>query len=189
MDVNIVTCRGYCVTNKTGSGLDIDTLCTVLGTTGNYSTIADLHTLQLTVTHALGFSVFTSRILATDLWQSHCNFNSHMKSPFHSLIPLFLFLLYRLRLPSPVLDPILDKKALKRSYLSRYNHSKRTMKTTQPFCCREGSFTDPLLDALLLRAYAPEEIFTDPLPSNGAIRHNMYFWNVLKLKKYLRQWL
>jgi hypothetical protein len=45
----------------------IDTLFTQLGTTGNYSAIADLHTLQFTVTHALGFSVFTSRILATDL--------------------------------------------------------------------------------------------------------------------------
>jgi hypothetical protein len=32
-----------------------------------YSAIAVLHTLQFTVTHALGFSVFTSRILATDL--------------------------------------------------------------------------------------------------------------------------
>jgi hypothetical protein len=45
----------------------IDTLYTVLGTTENYSAIADLYTLQFTVTHALGFSVFTSRILATDL--------------------------------------------------------------------------------------------------------------------------
>jgi hypothetical protein len=45
----------------------IDTLFTQLGTTGNYSAIADLHTLQFTVTHALGFSVFISRILATDL--------------------------------------------------------------------------------------------------------------------------
>jgi hypothetical protein len=31
-----------------------------------YSAIADLHTLQFTVTQTLGFSVFTSRILATD---------------------------------------------------------------------------------------------------------------------------
>jgi hypothetical protein len=53
-----------------------------LGTTGNYSAIAILHTLQFTVTHALGFSVFTSRILATDLSQSHSNFNSHMESSF-----------------------------------------------------------------------------------------------------------
>jgi hypothetical protein len=41
---------------------------------------------QFTVTHALGFSVFTSRILATDLSQSPCHFKSHMKSS-HSLIP------------------------------------------------------------------------------------------------------
>jgi hypothetical protein len=44
----------------------IDTLYTVLGTTTN-TAIADLHTLQFTVTPALWFSVFTSRILATDL--------------------------------------------------------------------------------------------------------------------------
>jgi hypothetical protein len=45
----------------------IDTLYTVLGTTGNYSTITDLHTLQFTVTHTQGFSVFTSCIQAVDL--------------------------------------------------------------------------------------------------------------------------
>jgi hypothetical protein len=32
-----------------------------------YNAIADLHTLQFTVTHTLVFSVFTSRILAMDL--------------------------------------------------------------------------------------------------------------------------
>jgi hypothetical protein len=32
-----------------------------------YSAIADLHNLQFTVEHALGFSVFISRVLATDL--------------------------------------------------------------------------------------------------------------------------
>jgi hypothetical protein len=32
-----------------------------------YSAIADLHTFHFTVAHALGFSVFTSRFLATDL--------------------------------------------------------------------------------------------------------------------------
>jgi hypothetical protein len=32
-----------------------------------YSANADLHTLQFAVTHTLGFSVFISRILATDL--------------------------------------------------------------------------------------------------------------------------
>jgi hypothetical protein len=65
----------------------IDTLFTQLGTTGNYTAIANLHTLQFTVTYALGSSVFTSRILVTDLSQSHCHFKSHMKSSFHRLIP------------------------------------------------------------------------------------------------------
>jgi hypothetical protein len=58
-----------------------DTLYTVLGTTGNNSAIADLHTLQFTVTHALGFSVFTSRILVTDfnkrIIPAHCNYSTH----------------------------------------------------------------------------------------------------------------
>jgi hypothetical protein len=44
----------------------IDTLFTQLGTTGNYSVTTDLYALQFKVTHALGFSVFISRILATD---------------------------------------------------------------------------------------------------------------------------
>jgi hypothetical protein len=84
----------------------IDTLYTVLGTRGNYSAIADLHTLQFNVTHALGFSVFISRILATDLSESHCHFKSHMECSFHSLIPFLPFFLNHLRLPSPELDPI-----------------------------------------------------------------------------------
>jgi hypothetical protein len=58
--------RGLFVTYKTGFGF-IDTLLTQLGTTGNYSAIADIHTLQFKVTHALGFSDFSSRILAKDL--------------------------------------------------------------------------------------------------------------------------
>jgi hypothetical protein len=81
-----------CVTYKTGFELDDWICCTLfthtqLGTTGNYSAIAILHTLQFTVTHTLGFAVFTSPILATDLSQSH--FKSHMKSSTHSLIPFF----------------------------------------------------------------------------------------------------
>jgi hypothetical protein len=45
----------------------LDTLFTQLGTTNNYSAVADLHTLQFTITPALGFSIFISRILATDV--------------------------------------------------------------------------------------------------------------------------
>jgi hypothetical protein len=66
-------------------------LCT--HTTGDYrqySAIAVLHTFQLSVTHALGFPVLTSRILATDFEQSHCRFKSQMKSSCHSPITFLL---------------------------------------------------------------------------------------------------
>jgi hypothetical protein len=53
---------------------------TQFGTTGNYNVIVILHTFQFTVTYALGFSDFTSRIPATDISQSSCNLKSHMKS-------------------------------------------------------------------------------------------------------------
>jgi hypothetical protein len=70
---------------------------TQFGNTGNYSAIAILHTFQFTVTHALGYSVVTSRILATDLIQSHCNFKSHVESSLYRLIPFLPFL----QLPIP----------------------------------------------------------------------------------------
>jgi hypothetical protein len=49
------------------------------------------HTLLFTVTHAIEFSVVTSRILATDFSQSHCHFKLHVKSSCHSLIRLLPF--------------------------------------------------------------------------------------------------
>jgi hypothetical protein len=61
---------GECVTYRRGVELMIGfiyTLYTQLWTTDNYSAIADVHTLHFTVTHALRLSIFTSRILATDL--------------------------------------------------------------------------------------------------------------------------
>jgi hypothetical protein len=54
-----------------------------------YSAIADLHTLQFTNAHALGFSVSTSRLLATDL-----NTNCHFKSPRSLLLILSSITLY-----------------------------------------------------------------------------------------------
>jgi hypothetical protein len=45
----------------------IDTFYTVLATTGNIALLVIYTLLQFTVTHALGFSVFTSRILVTDV--------------------------------------------------------------------------------------------------------------------------
>jgi hypothetical protein len=58
------------VTYKTGFELDVLHLFTTRNYR-QYSTIAVLHTFHFTVTHALEFSVFTSRILATDLSQTH----------------------------------------------------------------------------------------------------------------------
>jgi hypothetical protein len=65
------------------------------------------HTFQFTITRTLGFSAFASRILATDIPQSHCHVNPHMKSSWHSLISFFPFLLSRIPLSSPELDPVL----------------------------------------------------------------------------------
>jgi hypothetical protein len=100
------------VTYKAGLGLDDWIYCTLYIHTvrdyRQYSSIAILHTFQFTATHALGFSVFTSRILATDFSQSHWHFKSHMETSFHSLIHFLSFLLSHLRLPSPELDQILD---------------------------------------------------------------------------------
>jgi hypothetical protein len=101
-----------------------------------YSAIAVLHTLQFAVTHALEFSVFTSRILATDLQQSHCHLKSHMKFSFHSLIP-FLPLLCNCQRSSVPLFPSsysgrLASRSwtllLKRTFL--YNHFARTTQKT-----------------------------------------------------------
>jgi hypothetical protein len=64
---------------KTGFWIGRLDLLIQLGTTRNYSAIADLHILQFTVTHALEFSFFTSPILAMDLLPSRCDFRSHMK--------------------------------------------------------------------------------------------------------------
>jgi hypothetical protein len=52
----------------------------------SYSAIADLHTFQFTVAHALVFSAFTSRLLATDL-------NTEISTSYHYEV----FLLFRLQ--------------------------------------------------------------------------------------------
>jgi hypothetical protein len=51
----------------------ISTSVTISLNYNQYNAIADLHNLQFTVTHAVGFSVFISRLLATELKQSHCD--------------------------------------------------------------------------------------------------------------------
>jgi hypothetical protein len=125
----------------------IDTFYPKLGTTSNYSAITDLHISQFTVTHALGSSVFTSRILETDLPQSHCHFKSHMKYILHSPIHFLPFLFSHLRLPSPELDPVLQFLTRNCSLgASLYTNSEQTRQKTPfyivPYCL--GVFNDPL---------------------------------------------
>jgi hypothetical protein len=92
---DIVTCKVLCawlIRRVVDSMIRfIDTLYIQLGTTGNYIIITDLHNLQFTVTHAMVFSVFTSRILATDFITVSVTFEWHIKSSFRGPIPFFLF--------------------------------------------------------------------------------------------------
>jgi hypothetical protein len=72
---------------------------TQLVITGNYSAIANLRTLEFTVTHALEFSAFTSRILVTNLNKIDIPV-SQIKSSLHSQTHFFAFLFNCLRLSS-----------------------------------------------------------------------------------------
>jgi hypothetical protein len=129
----------------------IDALYTPLGTTGNYSSCADLHTLKFTVTHALGFSVFTSRILATDfitvslsLQITHEVFFSQSTS-----------LLTISSQSSSTADSLSSISSCFQAHVPAgwrletqltllYNHFARTTQKTKPFYCREGVFRVPL---------------------------------------------
>jgi hypothetical protein len=98
-----------------------------------------------------------------------------MKSSFHRLYPSMPFLLKHLGLPSPELDPILDN-SLKRLSLFLYNPSARATQNTQLLYCWEGLFTDPLPSKgrpILAHARFRWKVFTESLPSNGSMRHNI----------------
>jgi hypothetical protein len=83
IDTKIVTYRGVRVLDRT-IGF-IGTSVTVSLNYNQYSSIADLHTFQSTVAHALGFSVFASHLLTTDLNTETSTSNHHK-----------VFLLFRL---------------------------------------------------------------------------------------------
>jgi hypothetical protein len=105
----MVTCRGLCVIYMTGSGLDYWIYWHLNHTTWDskqHSDIADLHTLQFTITRTVRYSVFIT-VSWQRIQQSHCHFKLHMKSSLHRLIPFLPFLLNRLRLSSPELYQIL----------------------------------------------------------------------------------
>jgi hypothetical protein len=99
------------VTYKTGSGLEDWIYCALYIHTVRdyrhykcyrYCTHFPVHSYMRTRILILNF-----RIPATELSQSHCTFNSHMKCSWDSLIPFLSFRLNHLRLLSPELDPVL----------------------------------------------------------------------------------
>jgi hypothetical protein len=168
----------------------VDTLCTVLGTTDNCNATAILHTSQFTVTHALGFSVFNSRLLAMDLQQSPCHFTSHMKSSLHRLIP-FLPLFCNCQLNSISLLPSsypgwLESRNSTQFYAATasfgtllYNRFARITQKTQPLYYLERKLLDRCF-----RIRCRGNLFTESLRSNerlfwlrcsgfGASYHNM----------------
>jgi hypothetical protein len=87
------------VTNNNGLWIGVVDLLTpyynhTTRTYKQYSAIADLHNLQFTVAHALGCSVSTSRIRATDLNTETITSNHHgvflpflIQSPWNTDIP------------------------------------------------------------------------------------------------------
>jgi hypothetical protein len=173
-----------------GFGLDDCTYWHLIHTTRDYrqySAIAVPHTLQFTVAHALGFSVFSSRILATDLSQSHCNFKSHIKFSFRNLIPFLPFLLIHLILPSPELNPFLESNSLKWTLLQlnslNFSHQLTQIissATELPQLPTTTNSNDRLCPLISPRhgprrrqpLYCWDALFTHPLPSNGSISHN-----------------
>jgi hypothetical protein len=112
-----------------GFGLDIGFtghLYTQLGTTSNYSTIANLHTLQITTAHAMSFPaccVFISRSLV-GAPNSEDSSASALKSSLHSLP-------YRTDLAAPVVFFITPRHGLRRQHHSQIHCSGNVF--TEPF--------------------------------------------------------
>jgi hypothetical protein len=106
-----------------------------------YSTIADLHTFQFTVAHALGFSVFTSRILAMDLntgtitWNHYEVFSLFLLESHYTPLSENVLNYSTLSLQSHI-QPLFSLPSLisLRAY-SCYIYAARTTQKTQFYCC------------------------------------------------------
>jgi hypothetical protein len=158
---NIVTCRGD---YGRGFGLDDWIYSHFIHRTRHYrqySAIADLHTLRFTVTHALGFSVFTGRILATDFIRVSLSF--HITHEVFFAQPSFLAIILQMPVQKTRINSISSAPKLisRQAAVSKldsgqfyaaiisfgtllYNCFARTTQKTQRIYCWEGVFTAPL---------------------------------------------
>jgi hypothetical protein len=76
-------------------------LCTISLNYNQYSAVTDLHTFKFTIAHALGFSLSTSRLLATDL-----NIETITSNHYEDFLPFILQSPWNA--DSPELDPVLQ---------------------------------------------------------------------------------
>jgi hypothetical protein len=172
------------VTYKTGFVLD-DWIYWIFETR-NYRQYS---AIQFTVTHALRFSVFTSRILATDSSRSHCSHKSHMKSSFHSLIPFLPLSCNRqFRRQAPIhflcsqahnlagWRPETRLFTLRCSVVFLFTTTFHGPHGKHPLLLyrhSNGRGTDHTENSLsIVEASLPQHVFTKSLPSSGYTRHS-----------------
>jgi hypothetical protein len=159
--------------------LRLQSLLITINTTRTYkpcSVIADLHTFQFTVAHAVGFLVSTSRLPATDL-NTETSSSNHTLSRHRTTSNSFSHLL---RLISPIKSPISNPSYRLSLYRLRTDPTENPTYTVDEACLQLGCHAR---DVLLLSATVfYGDMFTGPLHSNGSIRHNMKITRPCALK-------
>jgi hypothetical protein len=137
----------------------IDSLCTISLNYKKYRAIADLHTFQFTVAHALRFSVSTSRILATDLnagtitsnhWQYHLLPTRHSTG---TPLPILQFLYWTV-LTCTQLSPWFTASIYDSRYIdaARKRLAENTCHVMATHCCEVN---DRAYDARALHSNSP----------------------------------
>jgi hypothetical protein len=165
----------------------IDTLFTQFGNTVN-ATLSLIPHFTLHHYTRTGSSFFTSRILTTALSLQTTHEVLFLQP--NSLLAISSHYPWTANSRT---DPVLDNNSLKWNLLqlnslnswqqlkrpfSFYYSSARTTQKTQPLCCWEGLFTDPLssnIRPIFMRFCFRVNMFTESLPSNGYVCHSMFF--------------
>jgi hypothetical protein len=139
-----------------------------------YNIIAVLHSLHFTVTHASthwcsqsSLVVSWQRISTQELYQYHCNCNTHevfFAQPNY-------FLLNHLRVPSQETPSILFQLAWDSRYIAWGRLQQKNLFCQQFLFCYRDVFTSPLhrietTVLLLFLVYSLPRVFTESLPSS-----------------------